>query len=71
MLCYNLSMDTADDAIDQDLIESSSRMPPQDENGVDLWQIRDHLSLTPAERLTRLEQFIEFVQATRRFNGIE
>ncbi|MGA2500649.1 MAG: hypothetical protein ABSH20_23170 [Tepidisphaeraceae bacterium] len=32
--------------------------PPQDEAGVDLWQIEDHLKLTPAQRLANLEGFV-------------
>ena len=41
-----------------------------DENGIDLEQIEYQLSLTPAERLTRLEAFAEFVLTTRRLNGV-
>ena len=37
---------------------------------VDLSQLEISLSLTPAERLRRLEEFAEFVLAARRANGI-
>ncbi len=33
-------------------------LPPQDEAGVDLRQIEDHLKLTPAQRLANLESFV-------------
>jgi hypothetical protein len=33
-------------------------LPPQDEAGVDLWQIEDQLKLTPAQRLANLESFV-------------
>jgi hypothetical protein len=46
--------------------EDVPRFPPQDEHGVDLWQIEDNLRLTPAERLERHHQFRAFVQEMRR-----
>ncbi len=42
-----------------------------DENGIDLEQIEYQLSLTPAERLRRLEEFVEFVLTTRQRNGVD
>jgi len=58
-------MDTTDDTIDWDLVESSSRMPPQDENGVDLWQIRSNLALTPTERILQNDRWAQFVDTVR------
>jgi hypothetical protein len=41
-----------------------------DENGIDLEQIKYQLSLTPAERLRRLEAFAEFILTARQRNGV-
>lgn len=38
---------------------------------VDVALVEHCLSLTPAQRLARLEQFIEFVTEARRRNGID
>jgi hypothetical protein len=40
-------------------------MPPYASDGVDLTLIRWMLSLTPAERLAVLEDFIKFVEEAR------
>jgi chemotaxis signal transduction protein len=39
-----------------------------DENGVDREQIREMLRLTPAERLARVEEFVEGVLEIRELN---
>lgn len=42
-------------------------IPPMDETGmVDLWQIEDSLSLTPAQRIKRFEEFLKFSYALRK-----
>ncbi len=40
-------------------------LPTRSEDGVDLTLIRRMLSLTPAERLEALQDFINFVEAAR------
>ena len=40
-----------------------------DENGVDRAQIRAMLRLTPEERLSRVEEFIESMLEIRKLNG--
>ena len=60
-----------DDACLDDLRLESAALPPTDATGdVDLGLIDYSLGLTPAERLTRLEEFAEFILAARRANGI-
>jgi len=44
---------------------------PYDESGVDITLIRHFLSLTPAERLEYLQEFMDFTEEIRRLNGIE
>jgi hypothetical protein len=57
---------------DDSLVDELRRPPRSDPRGnVDVEQIRYNLSLTPAERLTQLEQFIQFVTDARRRNDIE
>lgn len=46
-------------------------MEERDENGVDLTLIRWMLSLTPAERLDVLQDFVNDVLEIRELNGIE
>lgn len=46
-------------------------MSPYDESGVDVTLIRSFLSLTPAERMQRLQDFIDFTEEIWRVNGIE
>jgi hypothetical protein len=46
-------------------------MPERDENGVDLTLIRRMLSLTPAERLNVLQDFVNDLLDIRELNGIE
>jgi len=46
-------------------------MHERDENGVDLTLIRWMLSLTPAERLDVLQDFVNAVLEIRELNGIE
>lgn len=43
--------------------------PDIDENGVDRAQIRAMLRLTPAERLARVEKFIDSMIEIRELNG--
>jgi len=50
----------------------SARVPCEpdiDENGVDLAQIRQMLDLTPAERLSRIAEFMSSLLAIRALNG--
>ena len=46
-------------------------MPERDDSGVDLTLIRWMLSLTPAERLDVLQDFVNDVLEIRELNGIE
>lgn len=46
-------------------------LPERDGNGVDLTLIRWMLSLTPAERLDVLQDFVNDVLEIRELNGIE
>lgn len=46
-------------------------MSPYDESGVDVTLIRWSLSLTPAERMQYLQEFIDFSEEIWRLNGIE
>jgi hypothetical protein len=43
--------------------------PDIDENGVDRAQIRAMLALTPAERLRKVEEFLEAALEIRELNG--
>jgi hypothetical protein len=43
--------------------------PDIDENGVDLAQVRQMLDLTPAERLTRMAEFMNSLLTVRALNG--
>ena len=43
--------------------------PDIDENGVDLAQVRQMLDLTPAERLSRIAEFMNALLAVRALNG--
>ena len=43
--------------------------PDIDDNGVDLAQIRSMLALTPAERLSRVTEFLNALLAIRARNG--
>jgi hypothetical protein len=46
--------------------------PPTDESrDVDLALIRHNLTLTPAQRLKQLEEFVSFITEARRLNGLE
>lgn len=47
------------------------QLPERDENGVDLTLIRWMLSLTPAERLDVLQDFVNDVLEIRELNGID
>ena len=42
-----------------------------DANGVDVTLIRSFLSLTPAQRIERLQDFMDFTDEIRRLKGIE
>jgi hypothetical protein len=43
-----------------------------DESGdVDLGLLEHHLSLTPAQRLKRIEDFVNFIAGARRANGLD
>ena len=42
-----------------------------DSSGVDVTLIRATLSMTPAERLDMLEDFLDMISQARRFNGSE
>jgi hypothetical protein len=42
-----------------------------DSSGVDVTLIRWSLSLTPAERMERLQEFMDFTEEIWRLNGIE
>jgi hypothetical protein len=46
-------------------------MSPYDSSGVDVTLIRWSLSLTPAERMERLQEFMDFTEEIWRLNGIE
>jgi hypothetical protein len=46
-------------------------MSPYDSSGVDVTLIRSFLSLTPAERIERLQEFMDFTEEIWRLNGIE
>ena len=46
-------------------------MSPYDPSGVDITLIRSFLSLTPAERMERLQDFMDFTEQIWRLNGIE
>jgi hypothetical protein len=48
--------------------ESSPARPDIDDNGVDRAQIRAMLALTPAERLRRVEEFLESTIEIRKLN---
>ena len=48
--------------------ETAEDLPTHDHNGVDLTLIRHMLSLTPAERLDALQNFMEPVQELRARN---
>jgi hypothetical protein len=43
--------------------------PDIDENGVDRAQIRAMLRLTPAERLAKVEEFVDCMTEIRELNG--
>ena len=54
------------DETDQERIDFPD-YPPMDETGmVDLWQIEESLSLTPAQRMRRFEEFLIFSYALRK-----
>jgi len=46
-------------------------MTEYDASGVDVTLIRCFLSLTPAQRLERLQEFMDFTEEIWRLNGIE
>jgi hypothetical protein len=48
--------------------ESSPARPDIDDNGVDRAQIRAMLALSPAERLRRVEEFLESTIEIRKLN---
>ena len=51
--------------------ELAAGFPEADETGnVDMTLIRHNLALTPAERLTRLEQFADFISTVRQLNPV-
>jgi hypothetical protein len=63
-------------AVPQDHGQSSEHAldgpPPTDESrDVDLALIRHNLTLTPAQRLKQLEEFVSFITEARRLNGLE
>jgi len=47
------------------------QLPERDGNGVDLTLIRWMLSLTPAERLDVLQDFVNDILEIRELNGVE
>lgn len=51
-----------------DLPSATAGCDAVDENGVDRNQIREMLQLTPEQRLSRVEQFVESLQQIRELN---
>jgi hypothetical protein len=54
-----------------DLMHQQAAFPPTDASGdVDLQLIEHYVRLTPAERLRRLEDFVNFITEVRTANGM-
>jgi hypothetical protein len=53
------------------MLFSTQSMSPYDERGVDVTLIDWFLSLTPAERVKWLDDFVDFAEEAWRLNGIK